>query len=162
MLKGKAVVNNMDTGSDIKEVTVKGVYMINIFGRAVPAVMLEDKDGMIMPIHIGQSEALSISSVLKNETMPRPMTHDLIVSILSRLEAEVERILIDEKKDNIYYARMTLIKDGKSMEFDARPSDCIAIALRNNAPILISEDVFNEDAISKENFTGSKAITGFA
>jgi hypothetical protein len=160
--KGKAVVNNMDTGSDIKEVTVKGVYMINIFGRAVPAVMLEDKDGMIMPIHIGQTEALSISSVLKNETMPRPMTHDLIISILSRLEAEVERILIDEKKDNIYYARMTLKKDGKSMEFDARPSDCIAIALRNNAPIMISEDVFNGDAISKENFTGSKAITGFA
>jgi bifunctional DNase/RNase len=48
------------------------------------------------------------------------------------------------------------------MEFDARPSDCIAIALRNNAPILISESVFKEDAISKENFTGSKAITGFA
>jgi hypothetical protein len=116
---------------------------------------------MIMPIHIGQSEALSINSVLKNETMPRPMTHDLIVSVLSRLEAKVERILIDEKKDNIYYARMSLIKDGNRMEFDARPSDCIAIALRNDAPILISEDVFNEDAISKENFTGSKAITGF-
>jgi len=152
----------MNAASKTKVVTVKGVYMINIFGRAVPAVMLEDEDGLIMPIHIGQSEALSINSVLKNETMPRPMTHDLIVSILTRLEAEVERILIDEKIDNIYYARMTLKKDGSSIEFDARPSDCIAIALRNDAPIMINEDVFNEDAISKENFTGSKAITGFA
>ena len=96
-----------------------------------------------------------------NETMPRPMTHDLIVTMLSRLEAEVERVLIDEKIDNIYYARMTLKKDGTSMEFDARPSDCIAIALRNNASIMISEDVFNDDAISKENFQGSKAISGF-
>ena len=151
----------MNSASKIKEVTVKGVFMINIFGRAVPAVMLEDEEGMLMPIHIGQSEALSINSVLKNETMPRPMTHDLIVTMLSRLEAEVERVLIDEKIDNIYYARITLKKDGTSMEFDARPSDCIAIALRNNASIMINENVFNDDAISKENFQGSKAISGF-
>ncbi|MEZ5335736.1 MAG: bifunctional nuclease family protein [Methanolobus sp.] len=161
MKKRDSVDGNMNSASKIKEVTVKGVFMINIFGRAVPAVMLEDEEGMLMPIHIGQSEALSINSVLKNETMPRPMTHDLIVTMLSRLEAEVERVLIDEKIDNIYYARMTLKKDGTSMEFDARPSDCIAIALRNNASIMINEDVFNDDAISKENFQGSKAISGF-
>ncbi|WP_342303870.1 bifunctional nuclease family protein [Methanolobus sp. ZRKC5] len=134
--------------------------MINIFGKAVPALMLEDEDGLLMPIHIGQSEALSINSVMKNETMPRPMTHDLIVSILERLGAKVDRVLIDEKVDNIYYARITLKVDGVSMEFDARPSDCIAIALRNDAVIMINEDVFNDDSISKENFQGSKAITG--
>lgn len=155
------VDENVKPDNPIKEVTVKGVFMINIFGRAVPAVMLEDDDGMMMPIHIGQSEALSINSVLKSETMPRPMTHDLVVTMLARLEAEVERVLIDDKVDNIYYARITLKKEGTSMEFDARPSDCIAIALRNNASIMISEDVFNSDAISKENFMGSKAITGF-
>ncbi|WP_340820132.1 bifunctional nuclease family protein [Methanolobus sp. WCC4] len=152
---------NIEKGNDIKAVSVKGVFMINIFGKAVPAVMLEDEEGMIMPIHIGQAEALSINSVLKGETMPRPMTHDLIVAMLSRLDAEVERVLIDDKVDNIYYARMTLKKDGATMEFDARPSDCIAIALRNDASIMISEEVFNCDAISKDNFTGSKAITGF-
>ncbi|SFM69147.1 bifunctional nuclease family protein [Methanolobus profundi] len=155
------VDENIDPGNNIKEVTVKGVFMINIFGRAVPAVMLEDDEGMMMPIHIGQSEALSINSVLKNETMPRPMTHDLVVSMLERLGAKVDRVLIDDKVDNIYYARITLKREGTSMDFDARPSDCIAIALRNNASILISEDVFKGDAISKENFMGSKAITGF-
>ncbi|WP_407355067.1 bifunctional nuclease family protein [Methanolobus sp. WCC5] len=151
----------MNSASKIKKVTVKGVYMINIFGRAVPAVMLEDEEGLLMPIHIGQSEALSINSVLKNETMPRPMTHDLIVSMLTRLGAEVEQVLIDEKIDNIYYARITLEKDGTTMDFDARPSDCIAIALRNNAAIMINEEVFNADAISKDNFLGSRAIMGF-
>ncbi len=151
----------MNSENNVKKVTVKGVFMINIFGKTVPALMLEDEDGLLMPIHIGQSEALSINSVMKNETMPRPMTHDLIVSMLERLGAEVERVLIDEKVDNIYYARITLKKDGISMEFDARPSDCIAIALRNDAVILINEDVFNDDSISKENFQGSKAITGF-
>ncbi|WP_242492540.1 bifunctional nuclease family protein [Methanolobus psychrotolerans] len=135
--------------------------MINIFGKAVPAVMLEDEEGLLMPIHIGQSEALSINSVLRNETMPRPMTHDLIVSMLVRLGAEIERVLIDEKIDNIYYARITLKKDGTTMEFDARPSDCIAIALRNNTSIMINEEIFNSDAISKDNFLGSRAITGF-
>lgn len=151
----------MNSENNTKKVTVKGVFMINIFGKTVPALMLEDEDGLLMPIHIGQSEALSINSVMKNETMPRPMTHDLIVSMLERLGAEVERVLIDEKVDNIYYARITLKKDGISMEFDARPSDCIAIALRNDAVIMINEDVFNDDSISKENFQGSKAITGF-
>ncbi|WP_406670568.1 bifunctional nuclease family protein [Methanolobus sp. ZRKC4] len=150
----------MNSENNIKKVTVKGVFMINIFGKAVPALMLEDEDGLLMPIHIGQSEALSINSVMKNETMPRPMTHDLIVSILERLGAKVDRVLIDEKVDNIYYARITLKVDGVSMEFDARPSDCIAIALRNDAVIMINEDVFNDDSISKENFQGSKAITG--
>ncbi|MDG6243923.1 MAG: bifunctional nuclease family protein [Methanolobus sp.] len=136
--------------------------MINIFGRSVPAVMLEDDAGLLMPIHIGQSEALSINSVLKNETMPRPMTHDLIVSMLTRLGAEVEQVLIDEKIDNIYYAKITLVKEGTTIDFDARPSDCIAIALRNNAAIMINEEVFNDDAISKDNFLGSKAIMGFS
>jgi Uncharacterized conserved protein len=152
----------MNSANNIKKVTVKGVFMINIFGKGVPAVMLEDDEGLLMPIHIGQSEALSINSVLKNETMPRPMTHDLILSMLVRLGAEVERVLIDEKIDNIYYARITLKKDGTSMEFDARPSDCIAIALRCDAVIMISEEVFNSDAISKDNFQGSRAISGFA
>jgi bifunctional DNase/RNase len=73
----------------------------------------------------------------------------------------VEQVLIDEKIDNIYYARITLEKDGTTMDFDARPSDCIAIALRNNAAIMINEEVFNADAISKDNFLGSRAIMGF-
>jgi bifunctional DNase/RNase len=151
----------MNSENNIKKVAVKGVFMINIFGKAVPVVMLEDDEGLLMPIHIGQSEALSINSALKSETMPRPMTHDLIISMLVRLGAEVERVLIDEKIDNIYYASITLKKDGTSMEFDARPSDCIAIALRSDASIMINEEVFNGDAISKDNFQGSRALSGF-
>lgn len=151
----------MNSENNIKKVTVKGVFMINIFGKTVPALMLEDEEGLLMPMHIGHPEALSINSAMKKETMPRPMTHDLIVSILERLGVKVEGVLIDEKVDNIYYARITLKMDGVSMDFDARPSDCIAIALRNDAAIMINEDVFNEDSISKENFQGSKTTSGF-
>ncbi|WP_235856251.1 bifunctional nuclease family protein [Methanolobus halotolerans] len=135
--------------------------MVNIVGRSVPAVMLEDEEGSLMPIHIGNSEALSINSVLRNETMPRPMTHDLIVTMLERLGTKVERVLIDEKIDNIYYARLRLDRDGTSIEFDARPSDCIAMALRQNAPILIDRKIFTDDSINKENFQLSRSADDF-
>ncbi|WP_246275940.1 bifunctional nuclease family protein [Methanolobus zinderi] len=135
--------------------------MVNILGRSVPAVMLEDEEGSLMPIHIGNAEALSINSVLKSETMPRPMTHDLIITMLERLGTKIESVFIDEKIDNIYYARLRLDREGSDIEFDARPSDCIAMALRQNAPILIDRDIFADDSIDKENFQLSKSSDDF-
>ncbi|MDW7732970.1 MAG: bifunctional nuclease family protein [Methanolobus sp.] len=151
----------MNSDTNLKEVTIKGVFMVNILGRSVPSVMLEDEEGSLMPIHIGNAEALSINSVLRNETMPRPMTHDLIVTMLERLGTKVETVIIDEKIDNIYYARLRLDREGSSIEFDARPSDCIAMALRQNAPILIDRDIFADDSINKENFQLSKSVDDF-
>ncbi len=146
----------MSPTTNTKQVTIKGVFMINIVGRSVPAVMLEDEEGSLMPIHIGNSEAISINSVLRKETMPRPMTHDLMISMLERLNLRVESVLIDEKIDNIYYARLRISKEGTDMEFDARPSDCIAMALRHNAPIFINEDLFRSDSINKDSFLGPR------
>ncbi|KXS43107.1 MAG: hypothetical protein AWU59_1286 [Methanolobus sp. T82-4] len=151
----------MNSDTNLKEVTIKGVFMVNILGRSVPAVMLEDEEGSLMPIHIGNAEALSINSVLKNETMPRPMTHDLIITMLERLGTKIESVFIDEKIDNIYYARLRLDREGSDIEFDARPSDCIAMALRQNAPILIDRDIFADDSIDKENFQLSKSSDDF-
>lgn len=143
---------------NIKEVSVKGVYMLKTFNGSIPAVLLEDDNGMLMPIHIGQPEAISINSVLKKKTTPRPMTHDLMVSILSRLDADIESVLIDEKIDDVYYARFRVKSGSNVMEFDARPSDCIALALRENAPIQIKEKVLNNAAISKEELQGAKVL----
>lgn len=142
----------MGFADNIKEVWVKGVFMLNANGNTIPTVMLEDEDGAIMPISIGNTEAVSISSVIQNETMPRPMTHDLIDTIIKRLGLKVESALIDEKIEGTYYARLTLNKDGVGMEFDARPSDCIAIALRGDAPIMIDTELFSKDSISKDMF----------
>ena len=150
----------MNSDTNLKEVSIKGVFMINILGSSVPSVMLEDKEGHLMPIHIGNSEAISINSALRKETMPRPMTHDLMIAMLERLDSKIESVLIDEKIDNIYYARLKIIRDGGDMEFDARPSDCIAMALRHNAPIFINEELFMSDSINKESFLDSGAGTG--
>lgn len=146
---------------DATEVSVKGVYMMDSMGSPSPAVLLEGGDGLFMPIFIGQSEAASIDLVLKNGTMPRPLAHDLIISILTRLDTRVESVLIDDKVDKIYYARITLEKDGTLMDFDARPSDCIAIALRDDAPIMVTNSVLTRAAVDKEKLRGAKAIDGF-
>lgn len=151
----------MDVDIDATEVSVKGVYIIDSMGGPAPAVLLEDEDGFLMPIYIGQPEAISINSVLKNGTMPRPLAHDLIISILARLDTRIESVLIDDKIDKIYYARITLEKDGELMDFDARPSDCIALALRDDAPIMVTNNVLARAVVNKKKLRGAKTIDGF-
>ena len=151
----------MCADTDTTEVSVKGVYMIEAHGGPAPAVLLEDENGLLMPIYIGQPEAISISAAIKNETMPRPLAHDLMISILARLDTRVESVLIDDKIDKIYYARITLEKDGSLMDFDARPSDCIALALRDDAPIMVISSVLARAVVDKEKLRGARAIDGF-
>ncbi|MGB3908377.1 MAG: bifunctional nuclease family protein [Methanomethylovorans sp.] len=149
----------MTSEEGLREVFVKGIFLVNMLGGTSPAVLLEDEDGLVLPIHIGQAEALSIDTVMRNETLPRPMTHDLLVSILERMEVEIDRVFIDEKIDNVYYARLVLNDGRRHMEFDARPSDCIAMALRTGARIMISEDLIISDAVSKDLLKGSRSLS---
>lgn len=132
------------------QVTIKGVYLIDRTPGPVPIVLLEDGTKRMMPIYIGISEAISINSALNHDIPPRPMTHDLFVSLLTRIGSTVDDILIDELNQGVYYARMSVSADGKRFELDARPSDCIAIALRCGAPIHIRESVLAEALITKE------------
>ena len=123
---------------------VFGVYAApGVFG-ITPVVVLRAEDGRILPIYIGISEAVAIHSALKNEIPPRPMTHDLLVEIIRRLEAKVERIIIDDLVDNTFYARLILKREDREIEIDARPSDSIAVAVRLGIPIYIDEKVLDE------------------
>ncbi|VVB53849.1 Bifunctional nuclease [uncultured archaeon] len=132
------------------QVTIKGVYLIEKAPGPVPIVLLEDEAKRMMPIYIGISEAISINSALNHEIPPRPMTHDLFVSLITHLGSTIDDILIDELNEGVYYARMIVSMDGKRFELDARPSDCIAIALRCGAPIHIRDSVLSEAVMSKE------------
>ena len=131
-------------------VNIKGVFLIEKEPGPVPIVLLEDDMKRIMPIYIGLSEAISINSALNHEIPPRPMTHDLFVTLVERLGSKIESILIDELNEGVYYARISVFMDGKSFDIDARPSDSIAIALRCAAPIQIRESVLSEAVITKE------------
>ncbi len=133
-------------------VRVKGVYIAESEGNnPAPVVLLEDEMGRIVPIFVGLSEAISIHHALSGELAPRPMTHDLFISVLECLSASITNVLIDDLDGGIYYARLTIRSEGRQNEIDARPSDCLALALRAKAPIEVQERVVVDASISKSD-----------
>lgn len=154
-------INSTIMNGIILPVTIKGVYLIEKAGSPIPLVLLEDDAKRIMPIYIGLSEAISINAALNHEIPPRPMTHDLFISLLERTSSTIDDILIDELNNGVYYARMSVSMDGRQFELDARPSDCIAIALRCNAPIHVRESVLSEAIVTKEELEGILSLDNY-
>ena len=110
-----------------------------------PVVLLREEGGeRLLPIFIGLPEATAIGLALSGQEPPRPMTHDLLSNVLEYLKADLEKIVVAEVKGDVFYARIHLSSDGKSVVVDARPSDAIALALRPRAPILVEEKVIAE------------------
>jgi len=107
-----------------------------------PVVLLVDKaETLALPIWIGSSEAQSIALELQGVRMPRPMTHDLIRSILTHLTVSVNRIVVTDIQNGTYFAEIHLQNNGTDVVIDSRPSDAIALALRTEAPIFVEEKV---------------------
>ena len=116
-----------------------------------PIVLLKTADGnKFLPIWIGHSEAAAILMKLQGASTPRPLTHDLVTSMLAELEARVTRITVTELRDNTFYASITIQQDGSEIEVDSRPSDAIALAVRAEAPIFADDRVIEESAIEFE------------
>lgn len=109
-----------------------------------PLVWLKDKEQpprMFLPIAIGPFEANAICMELYNEPPPRPITYDLLKSIIEGLDVKVVKIFINALKEDTFYAEITLQANGTQLEIDSRPSDAIALALRVGASIYVSEEV---------------------
>lgn len=105
-------------------------------------------DARTLPIFIGANEAQSIAIAYNNQTPPRPLTHDLMKSILGLLDVEVVKIQVTSLSDNTFFGRIHLRKEGiVDMDVDARPSDAIALALRYHVPVYVHKDVFESAAI---------------
>jgi len=122
------------------EMTIKGLMIDPITN--MPIVILKDKEGhRILPIWVGIFEANAIALQIENISTPRPMTHDLLRNVLGDLEANVQKIVVCELKDNTFYAMIYLDREGKLIAVDSRPSDAIALALRTKAPIYVEESV---------------------
>jgi len=110
-----------------------------------PIVILKENDGnKALPIWIGVLEASAIAAELGNVKPPRPMTHDLLKNILSNLNVTVEKIEVNDLKDNTFYATIYLVAGDENLAIDARPSDAMALALRTESPIYVSEEVIKE------------------
>ncbi len=109
-----------------------------------PVVILAAKETKkVLPIWIGHAEAWAIAMELSGVGAKRPMTHDLLKTIIGMLSAKVEKIEITELKEQTFYARVLIKDNGKIHEIDARPSDSIALALKTSAPIFAEEGLFN-------------------
>ena len=111
------------------------------------AILLKEVDGKKrLPIIIGAFEAQAIALEIEGIKPPRPLTHDLLKQLTDSLGATVLEIIIDELRDNTFYAKIVLEVSGFSQEIDARPSDAIALAVRAQAPIYVSETVMEAAA----------------
>ena len=139
------------------EMEVKGVRLDTIGQN--PVVLLADKEGKkVLPIWIGLMEGSAIDKELKNITSPRPMTHDLLHSILAQVHVKVKEVKIVDLKDHTYFATLFLKLNKGMIEVDARPSDAIILALKSKVPILVSAKILDEQgiALTQKNTFGER------
>ena len=125
------------------EMRVSGLTMDPITNT--PIVILKDlEEKKAIPIWIGIFEASAIATEIEKITFSRPMTHDLLNEIVKLLNTEVVRVEIHDLRNNTFFANIHLLRDGKMIVVDARPSDAIAVALRAGAPIFVDEKVIEK------------------
>lgn len=125
-----------------REFKIKGLMMDPI--ASSPIVILQDvQKNTLLPIWVGVFEANAIALQIERIDTPRPMTHDLFKNMLLHLNAQVLKIVVTELKENTFFALIHLDMDGDTVTIDCRPSDAIAIALRTDAPIYVTEEVIN-------------------
>jgi bifunctional DNase/RNase len=125
---------------ELIEVAIDGVYAVENAGTISRFVLLTDQRRRL-PILIGPFEAQAISLPLDGTRPERPLTHDLVRVVIERLGADVDRVVVDDLWNTIYYAKVYLRKGDEEIEIDARPSDAIAIAVRFDAPIFVAEGI---------------------
>ena len=134
------------------EMEVVGVVLEPNSNR--PLVCLKDKDQRVfLPIAIGNFEATAIYMEYYDEPPPRPITHDLLRSILDGLDATVARVVINALKDDTFNAQIKLQIGDRAIEVDSRPSDAIALALRVEAPIFVAKEVIREAGLPVDRQT---------
>ncbi|PIE33940.1 hypothetical protein CSA56_09650 [candidate division KSB3 bacterium] len=125
------------------EMSVKGLTLDPLTN--MPIVILKDtEDKRVLPIWIGLFEANAIALELERITTPRPMTHDLMRDLIAGMEARVTKIVVNDLKNNTFYAMIHLAINGNHIVVDSRPSDAIALALRSEAPIYVATEVVNK------------------
>lgn len=131
---------------NVIEVSVVGLVMDPV--SKSPVMILEPlNEKRAIPIWIGIQEANAIALELENIVSPRPMTHDLIKNIMSVLEARVDKVIITDLIENTFYAELYIHRGGEVQIIDCRPSDAVAVALKNKAKIFVSKQVIEASLI---------------
>jgi len=125
-------------------------------------VILKEKDSdRYLPIWIGPAEADAIAVKLQDLSVPRPLTHDLLRTVIDSLGGSIQQILVNDLQNDTFYAKITIQSNGDSKEIDCRPSDAVALAVRAQVPIFVEEAVLDKAGILLDKETG-KPIPGDA
>ena len=108
----------------------------------MPIIILKDPSSdKALPIWVGYFEANAIALEIEKINTPRPMTHDLLKTMISSLQAKVKHVLVNDLKDSTFFAVISVVQNGNDITIDSRPSDAIALALRTESPIFVEEKV---------------------
>lgn len=122
------------------EMKIRGLMMDPVTN--MPIVILKDiGSDTVLPIWVGVYEANAIALEIEKVSTPRPMTHDLLKNVLLGMEAQVEKVVVTELKDDTFYAVIWLNRNGSPVSIDSRPSDALALALRVDCPIYVEDEV---------------------
>lgn len=112
-----------------------------------PVVVLAPEEGdLVLPIWIGHFEAWAIAMELSGVSSKRPLTHDLLNGMIGQLGGQVAKVEVTELREQTFYAKIFVSRNGQTIEIDARPSDSIALALKAKAPIFVSDELFQKRA----------------
>ena len=128
-------------GPSTLEVKIRGLALD---AKQTPVVLLEDRDRRVLPIWIGVFEATAIQVALEEVAMERPLTHDLLTSLVETLGGKCEQVCIAALRDNTYFAEISVRIGGETHTVDSRPSDALAMAVRCGCPILVAREVFEK------------------
>ncbi len=122
------------------EMKIRGLMMDPVTN--MPIVILKDVGGeSVLPIWVGIYEANAIALEIEKVTTPRPMTHDLLKNLLIGLDASVRKVVVNELRDDTFFAIIWVERDGQIISIDSRPSDALALALRVDCPIFVEDEV---------------------
>jgi len=135
---------------------------VSVMNSQRVVILKETKADRYLPIWIGPAEADAIAIKLQGVSVPRPLTHDLLHSVISTLGAKIKSILVNDLQNDTFYAKISFDFNGKELEIDSRPSDAIAIAVRAKAPIFANEEVLEKAGIIFDQETGKPVASAQA
>ena len=129
------------------EMKIRGLMMDPVTN--MPIVILKDVGGdAVLPIWVGIYEANAIALEIEKVTTPRPMTHDLLKNLLIGLDASVRKVVVNELRDDTFFAIIWVERDGQIISIDSRPSDALALALRVDCPIFVEDEVLKTSRLA--------------
>ena len=131
------------------EVTIESIH-VSMMSEHRVVILKEIGAERYLPIWIGQCEAEAIAIQLRNIEVARPLTHDLLKNVIAELGGEVSYIVVNDLRNDTFYARIAVNLNGKKLEIDSRPSDALALAVRVHVPVFVDERVMEEAGIVPE------------